>query len=89
MVVPPPGAGLSHPSALSARAAGYAPVLPGLQLAFPADYGAHAAHRIEWWYATGHLETPRGPMGFQVTFFRLRNKQATKNDGGKQRQPAC
>lgn len=65
--------------ALSARAAGYAPVLPGLQLAFPADYGAHAAHRIEWWYATGHLETPRGPMGFQVTFFRLRNKQADDN----------
>jgi len=62
-----------------ARAAGFAPVLPGLKLAFPQDYGAHPLHRIEWWYATGHLETPRGPMGFQVTFFRLRNKAADPN----------
>jgi predicted secreted hydrolase len=62
-----------------ARAAEYAPVLPGLKLAFPADFGAHPDHRIEWWYATGHLETPKGPMGFQVTFFRLRNKNADAN----------
>jgi predicted secreted hydrolase len=65
--------------ALAARAADYAPVLPGLRLAFPPDFGAHPDHRIEWWYATGHLETPRGPMGFQVTFFRLRNKAADAN----------
>ncbi len=65
--------------ALSAMAADYAPVLPGLKLAFPADYGAHPDHRIEWWYATGHLDTPRGPMGFQVTFFRLRHKEADAN----------
>ena len=66
-------------SAFGARAAYYAPVLPGLKLPFPADCGAHPSHRIEWWYATGHLETPRGPMGFQVTFFRLRNKAADAN----------
>ena len=60
-------------------AADYAPVRPGLKLAFPADFGAHPEHRIEWWYATGHLETPKGPMGFQVTFFRLRNKAADAN----------
>jgi predicted secreted hydrolase len=65
--------------AFFANAADYAPVLPGLKLAFPADFGAHPAHRIEWWYATGHLDTPRGPMGFQVTFFRLRNKEADAN----------
>ena len=65
--------------ALLARAADYAPVLPGLKLAFPADFGAHPDHRIEWWYATGHLETPKGPMGFQVTFFRLRNHAADAN----------
>jgi predicted secreted hydrolase len=62
-----------------ANAADYAPVLPGLKLAFPRDFGAHPAHRIEWWYATGHLESPRGPLGFQVTFFRLRNKEADGN----------
>jgi len=65
--------------ALVARASGFASVLPGLELDFPRDFGAHPAHRIEWWYATGHLETPRGPMGFQVTFFRLRNKAADPN----------
>ncbi|MBK6982995.1 MAG: carotenoid 1,2-hydratase [Betaproteobacteria bacterium] len=65
--------------ALAARAAEYAPVLPGLKLAFPADYGAHPEHRIEWWYATGQLDTEAGPLGFQVTFFRLRNKEADAN----------
>jgi predicted secreted hydrolase len=65
--------------ATTALATGYAPVLPGLKLAFPADFGAHPGHRIEWWYATGHLETRRGPIGFQVTFFRLRNKEADAN----------
>jgi predicted secreted hydrolase len=65
--------------AFFARAAEYAPVLPGLKLAFPADFGAHPDHRIEWWYATGHLDTPRGPMGFQVTFFQLRHKEADAN----------
>ncbi len=65
--------------ALAARAGDYAPVLPGLKLDFPADYGAHPAHRIEWWYATGLLDTARGPLGFQVTFFRLRNAAADAN----------
>lgn len=58
---------------------GYAPVLPGTRLAFPADRGSHPGHRIEWWYVTGHLESARGPLGFQVTFFRLRNREAESN----------
>jgi predicted secreted hydrolase len=58
---------------------GYAPVVPGTKLAFPADRGSHPRHRIEWWYVTGHLESPRGPLGFQVTFFRLRNRAAESN----------
>jgi predicted secreted hydrolase len=65
--------------AASVHAADYASVLPGFRLAFPRDFGAHPQHRIEWWYATGHLETPRGPIGFQVTFFRLRNRDAEGN----------
>ncbi|HEX4943449.1 MAG TPA: carotenoid 1,2-hydratase [Usitatibacteraceae bacterium] len=65
--------------AAAALAADYAPVRPGLELAFPADFGAHPEHRIEWWYATGQLDTARGPIGFQVTFFRLRNKEADAN----------
>ncbi|HEY8606752.1 MAG TPA: carotenoid 1,2-hydratase [Noviherbaspirillum sp.] len=61
---------------LAAHAAHAAPpqlagVVPGRQLQFPADFGAHPAFRTEWWYATGWLETADGQaLGFQVTFFR-------------------
>jgi predicted secreted hydrolase len=61
------------------------PVVPGRALAFPRDYGAHLGHRIEWWYVTGHLEETGLPpsrerqLGFQVTFFRVRNKDAESN----------
>lgn len=51
----------------------FAPVLPGRRLNFPADHGAHPDFRIEWWYATGWLNWPEGsPLGFQITFFRVR-----------------
>ncbi|MGZ5071859.1 MAG: lipocalin-like domain-containing protein [Usitatibacter sp.] len=56
-------------------------VTPGKRLEFPRDAGAHPAHRIEWWYVTGQLDTPRGPMGFQVTFFRLRNRDGESIPG--------
>ena len=55
------------------------PVLPGKKLEFPRDYGAHPGHRIEWWYVTGHLEADGKPLGFQVTFFRVRNPDAESN----------
>jgi len=55
------------------------PVTPGKALAFPRDAGAHPGHRIEWWYVTGHLDSQRGPLGFQVTFFRVRNPDAEDN----------
>jgi predicted secreted hydrolase len=46
-------------------------VRPGRPLRFPQDHGAHAAQRIEWWYATGWLGTEAAPsLGWQVTFFR-------------------
>ncbi len=60
-------------------ARGFDPVVPGVPLAFPRDRGAHPGHRIEWWYVTGEVEGPRGPLGFQVTFFRVRNKAAEDN----------
>ena len=51
-------------------------------LRFPADFGAHPAQRIEWWYVTGHLRaapaqrlaaaTDAPQFGFQITFFRSR-----------------
>ena len=55
------------------------PVTPGKALEFPRDAGAHPGHRLEWWYVTGHLESDRGPLGFQVTFFRVRNPAAEGN----------
>ena len=66
-------------SALSAHA--FDPVVPGKALQFPRDYGSHPGHRLEWWYVTGHLESARGPLGFQVTFFRVRNPDAESLPG--------
>jgi predicted secreted hydrolase len=66
----------------AAAAAEFAPVRPGVALRFPHDLGAHPRHRIEWWYATGQLETRQGTKGFQVTFFRVRNPAA---EGGTSR----
>lgn len=44
---------------------------PGDRLAFPADFGPHPQHRIEWWYLTANLETTDGePLGVQWTQFR-------------------
>ncbi|HSN20697.1 MAG TPA: carotenoid 1,2-hydratase, partial [Usitatibacter sp.] len=61
---------------LAAAAPPFDPVVPGRALEFPRDFGAHPGHRIEWWYLTGELESARGPLGFQVTFFRVRNPDA-------------
>ena len=55
----------------------FAEVVPGRAPSFPQDFGAHPNYRIEWWYATGWLQTTDGkPLGFQVTFFR----SATEHD---------
>jgi predicted secreted hydrolase len=63
---------------LASRAAELAP----RRLEFPADFGAHPAQRIEWWYLTGYLMAPTAAVapppdprfGFQVTFFRSRTQ---------------
>jgi predicted secreted hydrolase len=48
-------------------------VRPGRRLVFPGDHGAHPDFRNEWWYATGWLSLADGrPLGFQITFFRVR-----------------
>jgi len=52
---------------------GYPPVVPGHELVFPHDTGAHPDYRTEWWYVTGWLTDEQGvERGFQVTFFRVR-----------------
>ena len=46
---------------------------PARALHFPRDHGSHPGLRTEWWYATGHAESPQGARyGFQLTFFRSR-----------------
>jgi predicted secreted hydrolase len=58
----------------------YPAVRPGARFVFPRDHGAHPEYRVEWWYVTGWLETvPRGPLGFQITFFRARPEDASDN----------
>jgi predicted secreted hydrolase len=57
------------------------PVVQGKPLEFPRDYGSHPGHRIEWWYVTGHLDSAGGALGFQVTFFRVRNPDAESVPG--------
>jgi predicted secreted hydrolase len=49
-----------------------APVLRERPLEFPRDFGSHGQFRTEWWYVTGWLQSPQGPLGFQITFFRSR-----------------
>lgn len=47
--------------------------MPGVALQFPRDFGSHPQFGIEWWYVTGWLTTDNHrPLGFQVTFFRIR-----------------
>ena len=49
----------------------FAAIQPGYAVEFPQDSGAHPGFRLEWWYATGWLDTPdHRPLGFQITFFR-------------------
>ncbi len=56
---------------MGADGAGFAPVLPGGRLAFPADHGPHPDFRIEWWYVTANLRGPDGAAyGVQWTLFR-------------------
>jgi predicted secreted hydrolase len=52
---------------------GFRQAVPGYTFTFPADHAAHPAYRTEWWYYTGHLQTPTGQRyGYQLTFFRHR-----------------
>src|SRR3954466_13118703 len=55
------------------------PVVAGREIRFPQDAGAHPGHRVEWWYVTGNLDSKDGPLGFQVTFFRVRYREAQAN----------
>jgi predicted secreted hydrolase len=66
---------------------GFAAVVPGKRLAFPADHGPHADYRIEWWYFTANLRDAEGtPYGVQWTLFRQAQLPGDGDQGWASRQ---
>jgi predicted secreted hydrolase len=67
--------------------AGFAPVVPGVPLSFPADHGPHPDFRIEWWYVTANLKDAGGAAhGVQWTLFRQAMAPGVQQDGWANRQ---
>ena len=56
----PPEEGPRVAELLGGEAEDFARALPGGELSFPADHGAHPDYRSEWWYFTGNLEDGAG-----------------------------
>ncbi len=72
---------------LGGEATGFAPVVPGRQLVFPADFGAHPAFRIEWWYVTANLHDADGAAyGAQWTLFRQAMAPPPQQEGWANQQ---
>lgn len=67
---------------LGRDAEGFASVVPGRPLKFPADHGAHPDYRIEWWYLTANLTDASGnAYGAQWTLFRQAMAVSAQDDG--------
>jgi predicted secreted hydrolase len=74
-------------SDLGTEAQGFARVLPGRTLSFPADHGAHPDFRIEWWYLTANLRDASGVRyGVQWTLFRQAGTPGDHAEGFASRQ---
>ncbi len=72
---------------LGRDAAGFAQVVPGRALTFPADHGAHADYRIEWWYVTANLRDAGGAAyGVQWTLFRQAMTPGAQQEGWANQQ---
>ncbi|MBI1390086.1 MAG: carotenoid 1,2-hydratase [bacterium] len=51
---------------------GWKQVMPGVELEYPRDHGAHPDTRAEWWYFTGQAADSSGRrFGYQFTIFRV------------------
>jgi predicted secreted hydrolase len=67
--------------------AGFAPVVPGKLLSFPADHGPHPDFRIEWWYLTANLKDASGmAYGAQWTLFRQAMAPGAEQEGWANQQ---
>ncbi len=54
--------------------------IPGTQIIFPKDHGAHTKFRTEWWYLTTNLRGDDGKQyGCQWTLFRHASEPLTRN----------
>lgn len=52
------------------------------------DLSPHKDFPVEWWYMTGFLKTEKGQsLGFQATFFRMENRNATSPPSPSPRGP--
>jgi predicted secreted hydrolase len=72
---------------LGTDAGGFAEVVRGKPIAFPADHGAHPDFRIEWWYLTANLRDAEGnDYGVQWTLFRQAMVPADRGEGWANRQ---
>ena len=72
---------------LGETADGFAAVMPGRILTFPADHGPHPAFRIEWWYVTANLvDTAGTPYGAQWTLFRQATSPGAQVEGWANQQ---
>src|SRR4051812_43759026 len=72
---------------LGSEANGFASVVPGRRLAFPADHGPHPEYRIEWWYLTANLTDSRGAAcGVQWTLFRQALAPGPQHEGWANQQ---
>ncbi len=72
---------------LGGDAGGFAPVVPGRALSFPADLGAHPEYRIEWWYLTANLTDVNGvAYGAQWTLFRQAMAPGAQQEGWANQQ---
>jgi predicted secreted hydrolase len=66
---------------------GFAAVVPGKTLAFPADHGPHPDFRIEWWYVTANLTDAAGnAYGAQWTLFRQATHSGAQQQGWANQQ---
>ncbi|MDB5504635.1 MAG: iron transporter permease, partial [Tardiphaga sp.] len=67
---------------LGRDADGFASVVPGRALVFPADHGPHPEYRIEWWYLTANLVDAAGAAyGAQWTLFRQAMAPGAQGEG--------
>jgi predicted secreted hydrolase len=72
---------------LGSETSGFAAVVPGRILTFPADHGPHPEYRIEWWYVTANLMDSGGASyGAQWTLFRQAMAPGAQQEGWANQQ---